>query len=359
MTAEADGFSDAQALDRASRPRAQSATYLDKASGLTKTDAATTYAAHRDLASLKPLHVGDTNGIQAYSTVSDGVALDMNAELRHNLAAGEDISEIQYVYENANLNGDGPNDITVRAGMYLNGAWLPLYFGGKRDVVIPPGGRAITDPLPVSTTGFAFFESRTKVSVTTAGQKWPITYACSATRSEWAVTGAAGDDFTTSGNQTSNSNNTFGPVAIMAKTTRTDRDVVALIGDSITAGTGAASPLWFNSFSRLAATAKGKTSVNVGYAGSSSGVGYGFAFVRRAIPIIGATHSMEMYGTNDIGALTIATLQSRLLSSWRDRKARSMRVYACTIIPKPRQLTRGRPPPTRRTKPATSPSACP
>lgn len=280
------------------------------------------------------VHVGDTGGISGYGWVSDGVSTDSNTQLRHNVAA--DVSELQLIYVNSTAITDNPNPITVRSSVLHNAAYSPVYFNGQRDVTIAPGARVVSDPLPISTTGptaASAFNTRTRVTVA-AGGTWPITIETVAARNEGVVNGTAGDDLTLGGTVTANAARGYGPVAMIGKTRRADRTTVALIGDSITGGVGGASPIWYNGFSRLACNALGKVSIDVAYPGSSASRGYGFAFRSRGGIIRHATHSIEMYGTNDIAASTLATIQTWNVLNWRDRSARGVRTYACTLVPR-------------------------
>jgi len=278
------------------------------------------------------VHVGDVNGMHCSTAQSDGVAIDSNAEIECNITA--DASGVRLVFVNETASLAAPNAITVRAGLKnSSGSFTAVYFNGKRDVVIDPSGVAISDPVN-ATFNKTNLKIRTKVSVASAGMKWPITYLAQSTRGDWVLTGTAGDDFTTSTEQTSVSGNAYGPIATLALTNRADLDVIALIGDSITAGTGAAVPSAMNSFSRLAATAKGKVSVNVGYAGSASSSGSSLGFRQRSAAITGCTHSIEMYGTNDFATATLAQIQARLILNWRARAAQGIRAYACTLVPR-------------------------
>lgn len=134
---------------------------------------------------------------------------------------------------------DGLNDITVRASLETSaGLFVPLYFGGARDVVIGPGGTVWSDPVGVDLRFGDIWKMRTYVTCA-AGGKWPRNVQLNGS-SEGGELGSpiTVADKTTSGTIAASAISGFAATAVRATPGKDRIPVIGVVGDSVACGAG-------------------------------------------------------------------------------------------------------------------------
>lgn len=277
---------------------------------------------------------------QGATNLSNGSDTQMHTRTKH--LALSSCFGIDVVYANSyNFGGtptNNPDPITVRSGFEVGGIFYPVWFpNGSRDALIEPGGFVVGRCAIPLTVGDLFF-SRTKVSVSAGGLKWPIGLGDSMNGAdEGAVGSAVNSDLTLSGSITANSNSGYYPWAIFGKATIPSVSIL-VVGDSIAAGKGGvlvagkgagwiAEAFPTNVPWLRAAPMSGETS---GQWSVASGSG-----IQRLIAMVGVyNRALVTYGINDItGGQTFSAVQTRLTNLWAQLRSMGCKVYQTTITP--------------------------
>jgi hypothetical protein len=263
---------------------------------------------------------------------SNGTDTSGNYRLLHAALVGFHAPRL--VYTNAiNNNGseaDGANSITVRASIeYPTGTFFPVWFNGKRDVVIEPGATVTSDPVGFSAGPaiLANFYTRTYVSVASAGMTWPL--GQTAATNEGGEHGTSITDKTTTGTITATYERLYGPAAILGIPEQV-KPFVAIVGDSIAAGYN---DTYDNSFLVQALVALGIPFINLA-AGSEvpSKWGANSGRLRRAPLLQYCTHVIFEDGINGLGT-TWANIQTNQQAAWDYLNAQGLKVIQTTITP--------------------------
>lgn len=211
-----------------------------------KANAAKAAAVAVAAARLRPVPIADRSAPQPAGTfnLSDGVVAAGTAKLRHTaIATCHGIVLAFSNWYNANgVEADGPQDVTLRAAVEPAATRvLPVYFGGMRTVVIPPGGTVYSDPVGVNLVKGQQFFTRTYLSVAAAATKFPQGgYTTVSGNGEGFNYAAAGADLTAAGaaNVPTANGRVFGPSAILGTPMTPGASVLGIVGDSIAAGSG-------------------------------------------------------------------------------------------------------------------------
>lgn len=235
------------------------------------------------------------------------------------------------VYTNYLITGSstevGPgNAITVTAGFEYGSSTYQVLFNGATSVVIPDGGTAISDPIPVLVAVGGTLYTRSGVAVS-AEQKWPLGLQ---SRSGQDTRNSTSDVTTGTGALSAASGQYFfGPSAILGVPT-TDKPGVLLIGDSITQGTGDSPDNGWairglnNQFgyiqSAKASTSAGNWMVNAN-------------LYQRLKIYPSCKYAVLALGHNDLSGADAPTLITRLQTIAAYLSAVGVRVYPATMPP--------------------------
>ncbi|QOV99508.1 SGNH/GDSL hydrolase family protein [Rhodococcus pyridinivorans] len=270
------------------------------------------------------------------SSLSDGSVQAETIRYRH--FATCDAHSIRLVYGNITMGEPGPNPITVKAAVqYSTGdqGIVPVYFNGSRTVTIQPGGIAVSDPVPLDLYAGVAFYTRQRVSVTEAGQKWPI-----GPRVDTSVgDGMEPTDVVDAGNPATGHNTfRFGPTAIVGVPVATGLEPTwFLLGDSIVQGVGdtGGEPVMDAGWPARG-LANNYGYINAGRAGEEAGQfqpGRGRLLGRLQLAAY-CTHALVNYGVNDIkGNKTAAQIKGYLETIWAMLDRMGIAVYQSTITP--------------------------
>lgn len=266
------------------------------------------------------------------SGLSNGTDTSMTSKTSHK--AVHDITEVRLVYGNfynaAGVETAGPNDISVKFAIQVTTDTYRVRgtFGSKRTVVIEPGTRATSDPIPVDIKAGESFFVYTYVSVASAGMKWPQGLQTQSPESEGRVVGV---DYTDTGTVTIGSFFSYAPMQLLGRPPKADTISLGGIGDSIMAGSGDSNTHGFWARGISGNMSEQRTA----YAGEQAS-----GFVRRdlsqyRLPLLAsATHIVCELGINDVkGAVPLATLQAFILTIWNKAKRRAPKVYQTTLTP--------------------------
>lgn len=271
---------------------------------------------------------------------SNGTDLCMNSKHQYKAPIGG--YSLVYVYANfTNQNGDevdGLNPITVRAAHQPNDAGgyrQPVYFGGKRDVVIEPGGMAFSDPIGVVQAAGSSYWTWTTVSVDAAGKKWPLLQQPQRVPESiaGAVYSATYSDLTITGSITNNSQRGYGPVAVLAYPNVAGQPAIGILGDSIAAGSNQGDNGWVQVWlgGRYSSQNVAMSSNRISHWVDAPQV------TRRRLPLLdGVTDVIINAGINDVMSGTapdLATFQTRALKLWGMFAAQGKRVHQGTLLP--------------------------
>lgn len=271
------------------------------------------------------------------AALSNGTVTNANTRKRHYVY--QDASSVRFMY--ANILGREtlpPNSITVRAGLELpDGTMIPVYFAGKRDVVIDPGGIVASDPVAGDLRGGTYVYSRTLVTVTSGG-KWPMQGSPNGlTVPAWgeecdATNGVTQTDKTTSGTiaHLTYGVSQYAPFCLVGIPADSSTPVVGLIGDSIVSGIGdTANPVEGRGFARRV-LANQVAYVSI----AASGENLVEPRVLREALTYGATHALCNLGVNDIkNAKTATEIRNNLVGVWTRLARRGLKVYQTTLVP--------------------------
>lgn len=265
---------------------------------------------------------------------SDGVITDANYQTKHR--AMRAVEGVRLVFTNVSGASESAytpaNAITVKAAVeYPAGNYHPVFFNGKRDVVIDSGGMVVGELVGVSIPADTDYWVRTRV-VVTGGQKWPTSLY-----SVQAEEGAGTTDKVDSGTIATSAVDAYAPAVIwtLPQAQGLFTPVVAIIGDSIASGLTPTNNVDDGLIQRALNTAKVPW-VNLGAGGEAA---YQMDVVQerriRAALLRGCTHAIVHYGTNDFaGGRTAVQITDALaaIGTWLNNQG--IVPYVCTIPPR-------------------------
>lgn len=247
------------------------------------------------------------------------------------------LAEIRVAYgnyqNNSGTEADGSNDITVRAAIeYPADTFIPLYFNGRRDVVLGVGGMAWSDWLAISIPAATQFWSRTYVTVANTSLKWPLAALFSTALGEGAENSATPSDKTMTGTLAGLGQYGYGPFGIQARHLAPGSLRLVGIGDSKIAGYGDTDTLngwWGRAFDGVAHYQR------LAYPQErAQSFAANITRVRRAQLLEGANVAIVCYGVNDLSnSRTTAQLQADVIAIWRYLALRGIGVYAGSVEP--------------------------
>ena len=294
-------------------------------------------AAYRDEVEARRRRLVAGRGVLLRNGLSDGAATQATYRQRITVGA-EDALDVGLVYANwRNPSGAGeaagPNAITVRAAIeYPAGTMTPVFFGGRREVVMEPGAQATSDAgAGVSIPAGAQAWVRTHVSAASGG-KWPLGVTTVPGDGEGSNLSGGGADLTTSGTVPTAFAYGYGPLAVTGLTAGAQRAVVVL-GDSIASGQAdnPANDMGFVvraiggrcGWSSLAMPAEQAAQI-------VTGGGRRMALAGRF-----ATTAVCNHGINDLViGRTAQQVQASLLALWKGLAARGLEVFHTTLTPR-------------------------
>lgn len=296
-----------------------------------------TYAPAR---SLRPVaietHVPTRNG--SPNNLSDGVSTGITTQTVHTCqtaAAGLRLAYANY-YNNNGVDADGPNNITVKASLKLSDAtFMPVFFNGRRSVVIEPGATVVSDPIPASYLKGNTIISRTFVSVG-ATEKYPLGITTDASLGSGVVSGDSVD----SGAIGASATKGYAPWAVLGtpRYANGTSPRVLLLGDSRVAGYGDTSGNK-DAYGWARRAFDGQlVYLNVAVSGSTASSAQTLQGLRRRLALADAcgtfTDVIVCYGVNDLtGGSTSAQVQTRLQACYDIFKDRGLRVWGATMAP--------------------------
>jgi lysophospholipase L1-like esterase len=262
-----------------------------------------------------------------------------------------DCCDLRLVYGNSYINGsfietDGANPITIKASVEVNGTIFRVTFGGLQSGVVDPGGRLVSDPLGIEIPQGTKFYVRTFINSAAAPQSNYANYGNSG-GGGWTPT----TDLTAPGSGVVGQAAAylFSVRAVLGTPTTRNLPTVAIVGDSISAGTndfgdgGRASN--FTGYSdnglpaggyivRGLAAKYGWINIGVPSDTAQSFVALGGHY-RRISYLSGCTDAIVEYGINDVGAgRTFAQVQADLLTAWGLLTRRGMKIRQTTLVAK-------------------------
>lgn len=262
-----------------------------------------------------------------YWGLSNGTDTGGNYRIEH-VAARVGLDP-QIVYSNYN----GANPVTITAAFEYGGNFYPVYFKGKRAVVLDPNDLVISDPCPLTLPAAATFYTRTFVSVT-SGQTWVNNIFPHA---EDQVSRSNGETDKTLGGATSYAfEYLLAPVAVIAAAPWGASPLHAAgVGDSIMAGL---SDTNYDGWLVRAAAANGAGSVRATkgatLASTFTATATGDPFGQKSLASLGRRIVCH-YGNNDLtGSPSLATMQTRLSAIWQIFVDRGCVVYQGTLTPR-------------------------
>jgi lysophospholipase L1-like esterase len=269
--------------------------------------------------------------------VSGATVPNGNTKKRHIITA--DCTNLRLNYANV-YNRDEyatVTTITVRASILIGSLNYPVYFAGKRDVVIEPGGFVSSDPIAFDFTAGQVIYTKTFVG----GGRWPLQGSPNGmTVTAWgegcdAANSTSQPDKTMSGTITANNAAGYSPYVLTGEPFATGTRCVGLVGDSIASGlgdysgAGTAPPDAGRGFVRRALN---NTIPYVSIAASGENV-RDLHNIRDAV-IRGCSSFVVDTGINDVnGAIALATIQLNMLARWTTYARYGAPVYQTTLTP--------------------------
>lgn len=307
--------------------------------GMAKANAAKQFSNAR-----KSLRIPAGEGPKPYKNgLSNGTDLGANSQKR--IIATHRVTDLTVKYGNFYASGGqeaaGPNEITVRASVLYNNTYYPLWFGGRRDAVIQPGAIAESDPSGIDIPEGTQFYIMTFVTVSSTGQKWGLNslFIRGGNYGEGYETSASPTDKTGTGGLTMASNTIgYGPLQVLSRNTNAN-PYVAIIGDSISDGTGDTSTIEGVDGYERGWVVRGLIPdfpLQVLSQPGGQASQFNYSSMGRRMSIIGdAEVAIVAYGANDLNAnKAFAQLQASLQYIYDYCAARGMRVFGATITPK-------------------------
>jgi len=243
-------------------------------------------------------------------------------------------------YSNHYSNGvliANTNVINVKASVEINGSIIPVYFNGKRTIEIGMGAVVYSDPVgcmvvptdvvyirtyfDAGSGGYIAGNIELKAMVNLSGVSDGLDY---------------GSDKTDTGTVTDTpSGSVYGPRGIFG-VIYSDYRSFLISGDSIIDGTGdnAQASTGNNGFAARYFYAQGIGCTKISSPGESS-VQFFANLYNRVDLIKNHTDVICNYGINDIDdGGSLATVKANLIKIWKYFKAKGLRVYHCTLVPK-------------------------
>ena len=224
-------------------------------------------------------------------------------------------------------------NVTVKAAIEINSVVYPLFIRGSRTAVLAAGGAVLTDPFAYRfTSGDAVF-LRVNATVT-SGDKWP----------RWAFFSNSVDQFETgsdmvdSGTLTGTNGYSYRASGFYARPTTANQAAVAVIGDSIAAGSGGNT--WMNGFIQRAFGGNYGKSVPHAFAGASGETIANWIDQTKTIYRLGilrgCTSALVQLGINDVSnSRTSTQIQNDLLTLYARLQTLGInRIYQTTITPR-------------------------
>lgn len=277
-------------------------------------------------------------GWVAYTALSSGNNQSVTYRMRHWALRIGRITGLRLVYSNfmldANGESDTGNDITIKASIEYGGLIYPVFFNGRRSAVVENGAQIVSDPVGVSIRPGAGFYTRTNVSVSQLGQKWPCGPQMVPAEGEGYTSGSDTTDVT--GNMTANNAQSFGPTAILGYV-QGSLPTVAIIGSSSAAGQGD--------------SATGDGNLNVGYLSRFLGLEVGHVRTARSgdtlalwltrnrrrmqyLATVNPTHIIQQLGGNDLrDGATLQQMKDRLTEIWDILDSLGAKIIQSTYSP--------------------------
>jgi lysophospholipase L1-like esterase len=271
-----------------------------------------------------------TRGNALNQGLSNGTDQAVTYRTRHKAMDG--FANPQAVFGNFySSNGDinGVNDIYVEASLEkLDGTIYPWTFEGKYGITIGQGGLVVSDHIGIELSENEEFFVRTHVSVTTAGQKYPVGLTCYPANGEGKTQG----NITKSGAATTSFEFAYSPITILGTNTNSDSSVL-LIGDSIMSGQ--ADDTGDKGFAVRALISAGIGHIRLSKPGERAQHFQGIGRFHRMKLSMYATHAIINYGVNDLGGgRTLAQVQADLQNIWIALTLRGIKVFQTTITPR-------------------------
>lgn len=287
-------------------------------------------------AEYKRIAVG-TKGQIPNNGLSNGA--DQSATFRIKHIVGSDSHDISLVYPNWRTetgtgDQDGDNDIMVKATIeYVNAdgvtTYFPVYFNGVRTTTIKPGGMIESDPVAIDLKKGDILYTRSYVSVTTLGQKWPVGKTIYAENGDGASLGA---DTTDGGATGTVGIYGYTPISIIGTPKNKGEKAFLLVGDSIMSG-GSDN---MNDKGYMVRAIDDKHAYTMISRGGTTADGMANSANRKRMLLAKYhTHAFINFGTNDINNSTaLATIQSRILAVCKQLADRGLKVHYMTCTPR-------------------------
>jgi hypothetical protein len=306
--------------------------------GMAKADAAKRYASNARLADIArnalpvPFCSRQSVPMAASGGLSNGTDTSATYRRRHTalMTASNLILEFPNYYNNNGDETDTPNSITIRASIeYKTGQFQPIFFQGKRSVVVEPGASIACDPLGIQIKSGDQFHTLTYVEVT-AGQKWPLSNTAVATDTEGVTIGS---DLTMTGGVTATNVRTYGPSAIVGTVAEAVPSVSIGPADSIGAGYDDAGDVGFIA---RALIADGIGYLNLGMGSDAPGKWTLNEKRRRRAPLLRyCNYAVIEIGTNGIQSpTTMDTVAANQIAVWKFVAEQGIKGYQTTLLPR-------------------------
>lgn len=230
------------------------------------------------------------------------------------------------------------NNIYVRASIEnpAGGTHIPVWFNGKREVTIEPGGFAISDPVGITLPADTAFFIRTNVRVAFVGDVWPQTHN--------SLPSGEGETFTNTDNvDTATAMTTFfggaqyAPVAILGSVKQKVPSIL-LVGSSSTFGQG--DDFVIDNTTRdygYLARLLNNEFCYAKHARASGSLLQMTTDSRRRLALAYAmqpTHVIIQHGGNDINnGASFEAMQTRMQTVWAMYSTQGIKVIQSTITP--------------------------
>lgn len=242
-------------------------------------------------------------------------------------------------------DADFPADITIRAGVEIGGTIYRLLFNGQDTITIKPGARVTSDALGVEVLAGSDIFVRTFIT-STSWYANTANFATDSTDGGWTLT----TDLTAPGSAAVSTGThwQFAPMLITGVPAVTKAIAVAILGDSLSVGTGenitgaAASSEWANAsafvggFANRALSAASMPHINIGHGGERLYLFKDYVNrFRRTTYIDACTHAICEGGVNDANSSgqTLANIQANMITVWKLCNDRGLRAFQTTITP--------------------------
>lgn len=261
-----------------------------------------------------------------------------NTRIRHKITVTATDLRLSYAAITGATGVDAPTPeaLTVRAAIeYPLGVFYPVFFNGKRDIVIEPGAMVTSDPVGIRAIAGDFVYSRTFVTVSPTGAV-PVMRA-TASGDQEAVEGGTGlVDRTTGTTIPFVGVQGYAPLALLGnpvdKTVRSK--CIGIIGDSISNGS-------LEDDKDLGYIVRALANANLPWLHMSKGGETAQIWLdqsvthRRRRLIAPCSHAIVEYGTNDVygSSRTVAQIQADLTAIWTALNDRGIKVFQTTITP--------------------------